>query len=454
MVLGQSAESNSIFGSHRKAPENNVIFGGFFHHWKYHIIFIDSAWPPKIRLCLAAFLFSRWKSSVAENAWNVLLPVPLPTLSLLCKCPSPTLSPGTRTPDVGPSHRPVVPSYRRLRTPQPPPNTTDRRLCLAWPPPERRMPPTTTHAQPGNQTSLTAALPAPVTGFVVLSMFAPHLSSFLWKLDLECANLFLYSLFYLQIFHSRMPPWSYWSCFPSAPVFTQPSMLCCEYLILLGLFIHEGQVIFYSSRQLRRHEEHYPTHDLKLAAVVLASWAWRYYLHKNVVHIYMDHKSLKYIFTQPKLSMRQQRWLELIKDYKLEVHHHVGKANVVANALSCKTHCNYLSVVRLTGGESSTRVLLDLSLHNITLTPILRKQIIVVQKNDEGVAHINRRMQEGDTKVNCFHKDVEGTLWFKDWLVVLKKEPLKKKILDEAHTLRYSIYPANTKIYHVLREQF
>jgi hypothetical protein len=78
-------------------------------------------------------------------------------------------------------------------------------------------------------------------------------------------------------------------------------------------------------------------------------------------------------------------------------------------------------------------VLLDLSLFNITLTPILRDEIIASQKNDEGMAHIKRRMQEGDSKVACFHEDVEGTLWFKDRLVVLKKEALKKKILDEAH---------------------
>jgi hypothetical protein len=79
-------------------------------------------------------------------------------------------------------------------------------------------------------------------------------------------------------------------------------------------------VISYSSQQLRCHEEHYPSHDLELVAVVMALRAWRYYLHGNVVHIYMNHKSLKYIFTQPDLNMQQRRWLELIKDYEIEVH--------------------------------------------------------------------------------------------------------------------------------------
>jgi hypothetical protein len=70
------------------------------------------------------------------------------------------------------------------------------------------------------------------------------------------------------------------------------------------------------------------------------------------------------------------------------------------------------------------------------------------------MTHIRRRMQEGDPKVNCFCEDAEGSLWFKDRLVVPKKEALKKKILDEAHTLRYPIHPGSTKMYHGLRQQF
>jgi hypothetical protein len=59
--------------------------------------------------------------------------------------------------------------------------------------------------------------------------------------------------------------------------------------------------------------------------------------------IYIDHKSIKYIFTQSELNMGQQRWLELIKDYELEIHYHLGKANVVADALSRKSQVNMLA---------------------------------------------------------------------------------------------------------------
>jgi hypothetical protein len=88
--------------------------------------------------------------------------------------------------------------------------------------------------------------------------------------------------------------------------------------------------------------------------VVMAVRTWRHYLLQNVVHIYTDHKSLKYIFTQLDLNMRRRMWLELIKDYKMEVHYHLGKANVIADALSHKAHYNYLPAICLIREESST----------------------------------------------------------------------------------------------------
>jgi hypothetical protein len=73
------------------------------------------------------------------------------------------------------------------------------------------------------------------------------------------------------------------------------------------VLMQEGRVIAYASRQLRQHEEHYPTHNLELADVVHALKIWCHYLLGNICHIYTDHKSLKYIFTQSELNMRQRR---------------------------------------------------------------------------------------------------------------------------------------------------
>jgi hypothetical protein len=136
----------------------------------------------------------------------------------------------------------------------------------------------------------------------------------------------------------------------SALVLTQPDMskpfevFCDTSGTGLGcVLMQENRVIAYASRALRPHEKNYPTHDLELAVVVHALKLWRHYLMGNHCDIYTDHKSLKYIFTQSDLNIRQRRWLELIKDYDLEVHYHPGKANVVADALSRK-HCNYVTL--------------------------------------------------------------------------------------------------------------
>jgi hypothetical protein len=85
---------------------------------------------------------------------------------------------------------------------------------------------------------------------------------------------------------------------------------------------------------LKKHERNYPTHDLELAVVEFALKSWRHYLYGEICDIYTAHKSLKYIFTQKELNMRQRRWLELVKDYDLTIQYHPEKANVAADALS------------------------------------------------------------------------------------------------------------------------
>jgi hypothetical protein len=100
--------------------------------------------------------------------------------------------------------------------------------------------------------------------------------------------------------------------------------------------------VVYTSRQLRKHEEKYLAHDLELAVVVYALKIWRHYIIGKRCEVYSDHKSLKYIFTQPDLNLRQWRWLGLIKDYDLGINYHLGKANAVAYALSRRSYLNML----------------------------------------------------------------------------------------------------------------
>ena len=93
----------------------------------------------------------------------------------------------------------------------------------------------------------------------------------------------------------------------------------------------------YDSRQLKNHKRSYPTHDMELAAIVFALKIWRNYLYGEQFEVFSNHKSLKYIFTQWDLNMRQRRWMEYLEDYEFTLHYQPGKANVVVDALSQKS---------------------------------------------------------------------------------------------------------------------
>ncbi|GKB69765.1 putative reverse transcriptase domain-containing protein [Tanacetum coccineum] len=102
-----------------------------------------------------------------------------------------------------------------------------------------------------------------------------------------------------------------------------------------AVLMQKEKVIAYTSRQLRVHEKNYTTHDLELGAVVFAIKMWRHYLYGTKCVVLTDHKSLQHILDQKELNMRQRRWLELLSD-SCEIQYHLGKANVVADALSQK----------------------------------------------------------------------------------------------------------------------
>jgi hypothetical protein len=177
-------------------------------------------------------------------------------------------------------------------------------------------------------------------------------------------------------------------------------------------------------------------------------------------NIYTDHKSLKYIFTQADLNMRQRRWLELIKDYDLEVHYHPGKANVVADALSRNTQCNCMNMdARITTlfdemCKLNLEVISSGALSYISVEPTLHEQIVMAQIGDKGVQVIKEMDEQKVDKYICFHRDSKVILWFGDRLVVPKNPELRKKILDEAHLSKFSMHPGNNKMYHDLRSLY
>jgi hypothetical protein len=204
----------------------------------------------------------------------------------------------------------------------------------------------------------------------------------------------------------------------TTPILAQPDnskpfdVYCDASGIGLGcVLIQNNRVIAYASRALWTHEQNYPTHDLELAAVIHALKIWRHYLMGTKCNIYTDHKSLKYIFTQADLNMRQRRWLELIKDYDLEVHYHPGKANLVVDAFSRKAHCHCLSIEAFNETlcwemrKLNLEIIPQGSLNHIAVEPTLQDSIIRAQLHDEGVKIIKQQLAQGEEKYKCFQVD-------------------------------------------------
>ncbi|RVW81021.1 Transposon Tf2-12 polyprotein [Vitis vinifera] len=158
--------------------------------------------------------------------------------------------------------------------------------------------------------------------------------------------------------------------------------------------LQHGRVVAYASRQLKPYERNYPTHDLELAAVVFALKIWRHFLFGETCEIFTDHKSLKYLFSQKELNMRQRRWIELLKDYDCIIQYHPGKANVVADALSRKS-VGSLAAIR-----------------------------------DDEILRFGTRL--------CVPND----------------EDLRRELLEEAHCSKFAIHPGGTKMYKDLRQNY
>src|SRR4051812_22789567 len=155
-------------------------------------------------------------------------------------------------------------------------------------------------------------------------------------------------------------------------------------------------------------------HNLELAAIVHALKTWRHYLIGNRCDVYTDHKSLKYIFTQKELNLRQRRWLELIKDYDMKLHYHPGKANVVADALSRKSYANILESKGLPKelAEDIMELRLEIVPRGFITTmevqSTLLHKIREAQKDDKEIAEIKEKMGKGNAK--GFREDEHDTL--------------------------------------------
>ena len=253
----------------------------------------------------------------------------------------------------------------------------------------------------------------------------------------------------------------------SAPVLTLPDpekkfeVFCDASGQGLGcVLMQEGKVIAYASRQLRPHEVNYPTHDLELAAVVFALKIWRHYLYGSRFEVYSDHKSLKYLFDQKELNMRQRRWMEFLKDYDFELSYHPGKANVVADALSRKAlHVSAMMVKELELIEAFRDLNLVVEVRPRSLflgvLKINNEFLDRVKENQREDSFLQNKMDLEENRAESeFCRDVRGLIRFKNRICIPQGRELKEAILEEAHKSHLSFHPGSTKMYQDLKQYF
>ncbi|GJX89512.1 putative reverse transcriptase domain-containing protein, partial [Tanacetum coccineum] len=163
-------------------------------------------------------------------------------------------------------------------------------------------------------------------------------------------------------------------------------------------------VIAYASRQLKVHEKNYTTHDLELRSIIL-----------------------QHILDQKELNMRQRHWLELLSDYDCDIRYHLGKANVVTDALSRKERIEPLRVRALA----------------MTIVLNLPKQISEAQVEALKLENLKNEdvggMIRKDIPKERLEPRADGTLCLhgKSWLPCYGD--LRSVIMHESHKSKYSI---------------
>ena len=192
-------------------------------------------------------------------------------------------------------------------------------------------------------------------------------------------------------------------------------MVCTDALKqgLAAVLMQEGGVIAYASRKLKPHEEQYATHDLELAAVMLALKLWRHYLVGRSFTLKTDHQSLQYIFTQRDLNARQRRWSEFMSEYDFGISYIKGKENVVADALSRRPRIFSLIPLRVD----------------------LKEKVLEQLLGDGWYIKVTSDIQSGkkfESKYYGYRIEEDGLLRYQGRMYIPKEGDLREAILREA----------------------
>ncbi|XP_070019916.1 uncharacterized protein [Nicotiana sylvestris] len=166
-----------------------------------------------------------------------------------------------------------------------------------------------------------------------------------------------------------------------------------------------------ADRKLKNHEKNYPTHDLELAAVVFALKIWRHYLYGEHSEVFTYHKSLQYIFKQKELNLRQRRWLELLKDYDINILYHLANDGT-----------------RLDETEEGDIIAYALAQSSLVA--------YIKAKQDEDPYLVKLKEGVRSQEITAFTLGSDGVLKLNDRLCVPDVDGLRKAIMDEAHSSR------------------
>lgn len=215
---------------------------------------------------------------------------------------------------------------------------------------------------------------------------------------------------------------------------------------LRGLLMQGGQVVAYASCQFKTHEENYPTHDLELATVVFTLKVWHHYLYEVYFEMFSDHTSLKYLFDQKELNMRQRRWMEYLEDFDFELKYHPSKAYKIAYALSQKEMHKVELLMLEYALLEKFRDLNGVMMVNWNITSNLREE------NQQGHM-LDDKLQEMLIQSGLTQAAYEVVL-FNQRICISNDAKLERIVLGEAHKGVFTIHPSPSKMYQDLKKNY